>query len=56
MRILDRYLIAEEPFRYPELRPKGKRDFIIAFELYCPECKLHNLVKVSSGGRQGGKI
>ena len=56
MRILDYYKVDEQPFKYVELRPKGQCDFIMAFELYCPKCKLRNLVKIMSGGRQGGKI
>ena len=54
MRILDYYLVSENEFPYKDLKPKGKTDFILAFELFCHKCKLHNIVKITSAGRQGG--
>lgn len=39
-----------------EHRPKAKKDFTVAFELYCPKCKLHDFVKISNTGWQGGEL
>lgn len=39
-----------------EHRRKAMKDFAIAFELYCPKCKLHDFVKVSNTGWQGGEL
>jgi hypothetical protein len=41
---------------YVEERPGAQRDFLLAFELYCPKCKLHDFVKLSNTGWQGGKL
>src|SRR5215468_3888459 len=42
---------------YPQqIRPRVKRDFVIAFQLYCPECRLVDFVKVSNLGWQGGLL
>jgi hypothetical protein len=43
-------------FEYPDLEPAAKISFNFSFELYCPKCKLRNVVKVANNGRQGGKI
>jgi phage terminase large subunit GpA-like protein len=57
LRILDFTLTRDEPASFAiELRPKPRRDFIIAFELQCEQCGLHDFVKVSNIGWQGGKI
>ena len=37
-------------------RSEAKKDFIIAFKLYCPKCKLLDFVKVSNIGWQSGKL
>ena len=55
--ILDFGVMTEGPVQYAkENRPEAKKDFTIAFELYCPKCKLHDFVKVSNTGWQGGKL
>jgi hypothetical protein len=56
MRILDYGQKPDEPFRYPELTPKATNTFRMNFHLYCPECKLHTVVKLANDGWQGGKI
>ena len=57
LQILDFGIVKEEPAEYAkDYRSKPKKDFIIAFELYCPKCKLHDFVKVSNIGWQGGKL
>ena len=57
LQILDFGVMTEGPVQYAkENRPKAKKDFTIAFELYCPKCKLHDFVKVSNTGWQGGKL
>ena len=57
LQVLDFGILKDGPVeRYKKERPKAKRDFTIAFELYCPECKLHDFVKVSNIGWAGGKL
>lgn len=57
LQILDYTFIKDGSVEYAkEDRPKTNRDFIIAFELYCPKCKLHDFVKLSNIGGQGGKL
>ena len=57
LQILDFTVMEDEPVRtYKEDRPKAKRDFRLAFELWCAKCKLHDFVKVSNTGWQGGKL
>lgn len=57
LQILDFGIVNEGPVEYAkEDRPKTKKDFTIAFELYCSKCKLHDFVKVSNTGWQGGKL
>ena len=57
LQILDFDIVKEEPVEYAkDYRSKVKKDFIIAFELYCPKCELHDFVKVSNIGWQGGKL
>ena len=57
LQILDFSIMNEGPVEYAKIdRPKVKKDFTIAFELYCMECKLHDFVKISNTGWQGGKL
>jgi hypothetical protein len=56
MRILDYGQMPDEPFPYPELTPRAKSTFRMSFHLYCPECKLHTVVKLANDGFQSGKI
>ena len=57
LQILDFDIVKEELAEYAkDYRSKVKKDFIIAFELYCPKCELHDFVKVSNIGWQGGKL
>lgn len=57
LQILDFSVISEEPVKYAKIdRPKVKKDFTIAFELYCIKCELHDFVKISNTGWQGGKL
>ena len=57
LQILDFGIVKEGPVEYAkEHRSKAKKDFIIAFKLYCPKCKLLDFVKVSNIGWQGGKL
>jgi hypothetical protein len=57
LQILDSAVTHDGPVtEYKEHRPRAKRDFRIAFELWCPKCKLHDFVKVSNTGWQGGKL
>jgi hypothetical protein len=54
LRILDFQVLKEEKeFKYDE-KPKPKRTFTIAFEIYCSQCKLRDWVKISNDGWQGG--
>ena len=57
LQVLDYKIGKDGPVEYSrESRSKAKRDFTIIFELYCPECKLHDYVKVSNLGWWGGKL
>lgn len=57
LQIQDYGIVTDGPVKYQEnARPGAKRDFTIAFELYCPECKLHDFVKLSNIGWQSGKL
>ncbi len=57
LQVPDFKVVSEGPAEYArKARPMAKRDFTIAFELRCPECKLHDFVKVSNTGWQGGKL
>ena len=57
LQILDFGIVKEGPVEYAKKhRSKAKKDFIIAFKLYCPKCKLLDFVKVSNIGWQGGKL
>lgn len=57
LQILDFTVMLEGPVEYAkEDRKKAKKDFALAFELYCPQCKLHDFVKISNTGWQGGKL
>ena len=58
MRILNhRYHEGPSPLAaYPDERPKQANDFTLVFELYCPECKLTDYVKLGNIGRQGGRL
>ena len=58
MRIMD-YKVQESEAggsRYPEVKPKQKQDFVLAFKLYCPKCKLKDTVKISNTGWQEGEL
>ena len=46
----------EAPTYAPNLHPKATRDFVIAFELHCEKCGLHDTVKISNTGWQGGQL
>jgi hypothetical protein len=55
LQILDFDVVKDGPVEYAkEQRHKAKRDFIIAFQLFCPNCKLVDFVKVANIGWQGG--
>jgi hypothetical protein len=57
MRVLDyelRYEGAAES--YPDERPRQAKDFIIALQLHCRDCKLTDFVKIGSIGWQGGRL
>lgn len=57
MQILYFGIVNEGPVEYvKEDRSKAKKDFTVAFELYCSKCQLHDFVKVSNTGWQGGKL
>jgi hypothetical protein len=59
MRVLDYASHIEETAggtRYPEERPRQERDFVLAFKLYCPSCKLTDFVKIGNVGWQGGLL
>jgi len=55
LRILDYEFQKDGPVEYARsLRRNAKRDFTIAFEIYCEVCDFHDIVKVSNTGWQGG--
>lgn len=57
MQILDFGIVNEGLVKYAKGdRTNVKKDFTVAFELYCSKCKLHDFVKVSNVGWQGGKL
>jgi hypothetical protein len=57
LEILDFKVVKDGPVEYAkEERSKAKRDFIIAFQLFCRRCKLVDFVKVSNVGWQGGQL
>jgi hypothetical protein len=56
MRIINYGQLPEKDFKYAELKPKVTKSFQFCFELYCPRCKLHTVVKLSNEGKQDGKI
>jgi len=57
LQILDFDVVKDGPVEYAkEQRPKAKRDFIIALQLFCPNCKLVDFVKVANVGWQGGQL
>ena len=56
MRILEygvREEIPENPYN-SEFKRKAKNGFILAFRLYCENCKHTDFVKISNMGLQGG--
>jgi hypothetical protein len=57
LRILDFKMLREEAgSKYNEkCRSKAHRTFIFGLELFCEECGLHDYVKLSNCGWQGGK-
>jgi len=57
LQVLDFCIIREGKVEYAkDVRPKAKKDFTIAFELYCPKCELRDFIKVSNIGWQDGKL
>lgn len=57
LQILDYKIVANGPIEYaPDHRTRAKKDFTLAFELYCGKCRLHDFVKVSNTGWQGGSL
>ena len=42
--------------QYPDERPKQTRDFVLAFKLYCKNCKLTDFTKIGNVGWQGGQL
>jgi len=57
LQILNYIMTKDGPVeKYKEQRPKARRDFLIAFELWCPTCELHDFVKLSNTGWVGGKL
>tara|TARA_B100001964_G_C14118949_1_gene547411 strand:- start:237 stop:605 length:369 start_codon:yes stop_codon:yes gene_type:complete len=57
LQVLDFTIVINGPVKYaPKARPKAKRDFVIAFELWCDKCKLHDFFKISNIGWQSGRF
>ena len=57
MRVLDYEVRQQGPVaQYPDERPAQAKDFILAFKLYCPKCKLTDFVKIGNVGWQGGEL
>lgn len=57
LQILDFQIDKKEPVEYnKEERKNHKRDFIIKLDLYCPKCKIRDIVKITNIGWQGGKL
>lgn len=57
MQILDFGVTMDGPVAYDaDHRSKARRDFTIAFKIYCSNCKLTDFVKVSNTGWQGGNL
>lgn len=57
LQILDFQTDAKEHVEYnQEDRKNHKRDFIVKFDLYCPKCKMRDIVKISNTGWQDGKL
>jgi len=56
LRILNYGTLPETDFRYKDIEPIAEKAFQFAFELYCPNCGLHTMVKLSNEGLQDGKI
>ena len=57
LQVRDLKTLADGPVKYaPDVRPGARRDFIIAFELYCPECRLTDFTKIGNIGWQGGRL
>lgn len=57
MQILDFGMMTEGPVEYAKVdRHRVKKDFTIAFELYCQKCKMHDFVKISNTGWQSGNL
>lgn len=57
LQVLDYGVVHDGPVDYAkEHRKKARRDFTLAFELFCQRCELHNFVKISNTGWQGGKL
>lgn len=61
LQILDFDVVADGPRVYckgesGDVRRKAKRDFTLAFQLYCLTCKLKDFVKISNTDFQGGRL
>ena len=57
LQILDYRVVDEGPVEYAAKdRPKTRKDFTLAFEVYCPKCELHDYVKLSNTRWQGGEL
>lgn len=57
LQVFDYQIVEDKPVEYmKEERKKHKKDFIIKFDLYCPKCKMRDIVKISNSGWQGGKL
>lgn len=58
LRILDYAVRLESPGgeHYPDEKPRQARDFVFTLKLYCPKCKLKDLVKIGNVGWQGGRL
>jgi hypothetical protein len=57
LQVLDYRVIREGPVeQHMQNRPKAKKDFTIAFELWCQKCELHDFVKISNIGWAEGQL
>jgi hypothetical protein len=57
LQILDFEIVKDGPMAYAkDHRHKAKRDFIIAFQVFCPNCKLVDFFKVSNTGWYDGQL
>ncbi|MEE8573890.1 MAG: hypothetical protein V3T30_00630 [Thermodesulfobacteriota bacterium] len=57
LQLLNFKVVVDGPVEYDkEERSNAKKDFILAFELYCRRCGFKDFVKVSNLGWQEGEI